>query len=141
MRPLPELVPGSDWFWTSGADGHLRVQRCPDCLTYVHPPVPICPTCRGRSGQPVIVSGSATVVGFTVNAQRWLPDFDLDPPYVIANVALAEDPGVRLTTNIVGCAPDDVRVGMPVEMTFRRLNAADGIANYFWKARPVRGAV
>ena len=35
--------------------------------------------------------------------------------------------------------PDAVEIGMPVEMTFRRLNVADGIANYFWKARPRRG--
>jgi len=33
-----------------------------------------------------------------------------------------------------------VSIGMTVEMTFRRLNTADGIANYFWKARPLRSA-
>jgi len=42
------------------------------------------------------VSGRATVVAFTVNRHPWLPGFD--PPYVIANVALAEDPTVRLTS-------------------------------------------
>ena len=90
MRPLPELTPANEWFWTSGADGRLRIQRCDDCAALVHPPVPICPACRSRSWQPAPVSGRATVVGFTVNAQPWLPGFD--PPYVIANVALAEDP-------------------------------------------------
>jgi hydroxymethylglutaryl-CoA synthase len=35
---------------------------------------------------------------------------------------------------------EDITVGGRVEMTFRRLNTADGIANYFWKARPIRGA-
>jgi acetyl-CoA acetyltransferase len=64
------------------------------------------------------VSGRATVVGFTVNAQRWLPDFD--PPYVIANVALAEDATVHLTTNIVGCRAEDVRIGQEVEVTFEQ---------------------
>ena len=34
--------------------------------------------------------------------------------------------------------PDAVAIGDQVEMTFRRLNSADGIHNYFWKARPVR---
>ena len=56
----------------------------------VHPPTPICPYCRSRSAKPTEVSGRATVIGFTVNEHRWLPDFD--PPYVVANVALAEDP-------------------------------------------------
>ena len=60
------------------------------------------------------MSGRATVIGFTVNSQQWLPK--MAPPYVIANVALAEDPGVRLTTNIVGCDPDDVHIGQEVEV-------------------------
>ena len=106
MRPLPELTPANEWFWTSGADGTLRIQGCSDCGELVHPPVPICPYCRSRSSKPTAVSGRGTIVGFTVNAHRWLPDFD--PPYVIANVALAEDPRVHLTTNIVGCEPADV---------------------------------
>src|SRR5271154_7621838 len=112
MRPLPELNEASGWFWTSGHDGELRVQQCADCRQFVHPPTPICPYCRSRSARPTPVSGRATVVGFTVNAHRWLPDFD--PPYVVANVALAEDPHVRLTTNVVGCDPSDVHIGLQV---------------------------
>jgi uncharacterized OB-fold protein len=45
-----------------------------------------------------------------------MPGFE--PPYVIAIVELEDDPTVRLTTNIVGCAIEDVRIGMPVEVTF-----------------------
>ena len=116
MRPLPELTPANDWFWTSGADGTLRIQGCSDCGRLVHPPVPICPYCRSRSSKPTAVSGRGTVVGFTVNAHRWLPD--LDPPYVIANVALAEDAQVHLTTNVVGCEPGDVQIGREVRVQF-----------------------
>lgn len=116
MPPLPELTPVNDWFWTSGSDGLLRIQGCTDCGRLVHPPVPICPHCRSRSSKPTVVSGRGTVVGFTVNEHRWLPDFD--PPYVIANVALAEDPGVHLTTNIVGCEPSEVGIGQEVSVRF-----------------------
>src|SRR5665213_1351045 len=101
MRPLPELTPANQWFWQSGADGILRIQGCSDCGQLVHPPTPICPKCRSRSWAPVEVSGVGTLVGVTVNVQPWLPGFDLDPPYVIANVALAEDASVRLTTNVI----------------------------------------
>jgi acetyl-CoA acetyltransferase/uncharacterized OB-fold protein len=118
MRPLPELTPANEWFWTSGGDGVLRIQCCQDCGRLVHPPVPICPYCRSRSAKPAAVSGRATVVGFTVNSHRWLPD--LDPPYVIANVALAEDPSVHLTTNIVGCEPPEVRIGQEVVVRFEQ---------------------
>jgi len=118
MRPLPELTLSSGWFWTSGADGTLRIQGCEDCGQLIHPPVPICPYCRSRASKPVAVSGRGTVVGYTVNAHRWLPDFD--PPYVIANVALAEDARVHLTTNIVGCAPEDVTIGSEVQIQFEQ---------------------
>jgi acetyl-CoA acetyltransferase/uncharacterized OB-fold protein len=118
MRPLPELTPWTGWFWTSGADGRLRIQGCTGCGTLVHPPVPICPKCRSRSSAPTVVSGRATVVGFTVNQHQWLPD--MEPPYAIAVVALAEDPDVRLTTNIVGCDPDAVHIGQQVAVRFER---------------------
>jgi acetyl-CoA acetyltransferase/uncharacterized OB-fold protein len=118
MRPLPELTSATEWFWTSGADGRLRVQRCTACATLVHPPVPICPACRSTAWEPTPVSGRGSVIGFTVNEHRWHPAFE--PPYAIAVVALAEDPGVRLTTSIVGCAPDDVHVGQAVVVRFEQ---------------------
>ncbi len=108
-RLLPELTPDNRWFWTGGADGVLRVQGCDDCGQLVHPPVPICPTCRSRAQRPVEVSGRATVAGFTVNRHPWMPGFD--PPYVIAVVALEEDPTVRLTTNLPTVDPDAVERG------------------------------
>jgi acetyl-CoA acetyltransferase/uncharacterized OB-fold protein len=118
MRPLPELTPENEWFWRSGADGTLRIQGCQDCGALVHPPVPICPRCRSRSSAPTAVSGRATVVGVTVNGHQWSPAFE--PPYAIANVALVEDASVHLTTNVVGCDPVDVEVGMPVTVRFEQ---------------------
>lgn len=117
-RPLPQLTPFNEWFWTAGADGNLRIQECTDCQALVHPPAPICPVCRSRSWKPAVVSGRGTVVGFTVNHHQWLPGFE--PPYVVANVALAEDPTVHLTTNIVGCEPDEVRIGQEVTVRFEQ---------------------
>jgi acetyl-CoA acetyltransferase len=64
------------------------------------------------------VSGRAVVAGCTVNHQQWLPG--LAPPYVVAVVAIEEDPAVRLTTNIVGCDPDEVAIGMRVQVEFER---------------------
>src|SRR5262245_39562337 len=118
VRPLPELTPMNQWFWTSGADGQLRIQACNECKTLVHPPTPACPACRSTSWSPTAVSGLATVVGFTVNRHPWLPSFE--PPYAIAVVALAEDAAVRLTTNVVGCDPDDVHIGQEVRVRFEQ---------------------
>ncbi|HVV38185.1 MAG TPA: OB-fold domain-containing protein [Acidimicrobiales bacterium] len=112
MRPLPELNFSNRGFWTSGEDGVLRIDSCGACGALVHPPAPICQVCRSRNRTQTAVSGNATVIGCTVNHQQWLPAFP--PPYVIANVALDEDPSVRLTTNIVDCTPEDVHIGMRV---------------------------
>jgi uncharacterized OB-fold protein len=116
---LPALSPENEFFWTAGADGVLRLQRCQDCGRYLHTPTPICRSCGSRSIAVEDVSGRATVEAFTVNHQQWLPD--MAPPYVVAIVSVEEDPGVRLTTNVVGCEPDEVYIGMPVEVSFRQV--------------------
>lgn len=115
-RPRPYVMPEAEFFWSAGADGVLRILHCDDCDSLVHPPKPACHYCRSTNLGPVEVSGRGTVVGCTVNHQQWLPSFP--PPYVVASVVLDEDPRVHLTTNIVGCEPDDVFVGMPVEVRF-----------------------
>ena len=116
FRILPRVTPQNEFFWTSGADGRLRFLRCSVCGTWVHPPTPVCPDCLSKDLAPAEVSGRATLATFTVNHQQWIPGFD--PPYVFAIVEIDDAPGVRLMTNIVGCEPDDVRIGMPVQVTF-----------------------
>ncbi len=117
-RTLPELDDDNRFFWTGGADGRLRFLRCRDCRHYVHPPRPRCPKCRGASLAPEGVSGDATVATFSINHQKWTPAMEV--PFAVAIVELPEQPGLRLTTNIVGCAPEDVRIGMPVRVAFEQ---------------------
>ena len=115
LRLLPRLEPENEFFWTSGADGHLRFLRCRACRTYVHPPAPRCPDCLSTDLAPEVVSGRATVVAHTVNVQEWIPGSD---PYLIGLVAIEEQDDVRLTTNLVDVSPGDVRTGMLVEVVF-----------------------
>ena len=74
----------------------------------------------------------ATVVTFTVDRLV----YSVSPPVVFAVVDF--DGGGRLPVELTDVDPDAVRVGQRVEMTFRRLYEAEGIINYFWKARPAR---
>ena len=120
QRPLPQPTLASAEFWAAGSDGVLRIARCADCGAYTHPPLPRCRSCRGDLLTMAPVSGRGVVAGFTVNHQQWLADFP--PPYIIAVVALEEDDGVRLTTNIVGCPPADVRSGLAVEVSWEPLS-------------------
>ena len=116
FRILPRVNDENRFFWTSGEDGRLRFLRCDECGFFVHPPSPICPECLCKRLTPTAVSGRATVATFTVNHQPWIPGYD--PPYVVAIIEIEEQPSVRLMTNIIGCAPDDVRIGMPVQVAF-----------------------
>jgi uncharacterized OB-fold protein len=115
IRLLPRLSEENEFFWTAGADGVLRFLRCQGCGYYLHPPVPRCPRCGGADVAPEPVSGRATVLTYTVNHQPWDGSTE---PYVIAIVGIPEQDDVRLTTNIVGCEPDEVTIGMPVQVTF-----------------------
>lgn len=115
-RPLPQPTLSSAPFWASGADGVLCIAQCANCGRRVHSQTALCPYCRGRDLPLTPVSGRGVVVGFTVNEQQWLANFP--PPYVVAIVALEEDPAVRLTTNIVNCDPGTVCVGLNVRVVF-----------------------
>ncbi len=117
IRLLPQVNEDNRFFWTSGADGKLRFQRCPACRSYIHPPAPRCPYCWAAEPVPEAVSGRATVASFTVNHQQWIPGSE---PYVIAWVTIAEAEDVRLTTNLTGIEPEQVTIGMPVEVHFEQ---------------------
>ena len=118
MRPLPQLLPETEDFWTGGSEGRLCIKRCPGCARLWHPSQIVCAACDHRELEWTDASGSGTVIGFKVNEQLWLPD--LAPPYVIVIVALDDDPRVRLITNIVGVDPDAVHIGLPVAVQFEQ---------------------
>jgi len=117
-RPAPAVTPETEFFWTSGADGRLRFQQCQSCSALIHPPQPVCRYCRSVALSPVAVSGRATLIGFTVNHRFSLPG--LPAPYVVAQVAIDDDPRVRLTTNAVECSPESLYLGMAMEVVFER---------------------
>ncbi|SNT36684.1 thiolase C-terminal domain-containing protein [Rhodococcoides kyotonense] len=116
---LPLVLPETEFFWTSGRDGRLRVQSCRSCSALIHPPKPRCPDCSGADTENRVLSGRAILFGFTVNERFAIPG--VSAPYVVAEVALDEDPSVRLTTRLVECEPRDLRLGMPMEVVFENV--------------------
>jgi uncharacterized OB-fold protein len=115
-RPLPRLDSLNRPFWTGGAQGELRIVHCRDCDLWIHPPQPVCRRCLSENVAAEAVPGTGAVDTFTVNRQAWTPGQEV--PFVIARVALDGAPGVLLTSNVVGCPPDEVDVGTRVRVVF-----------------------
>ena len=118
-RKLPLLTPVTAPFWQGGANGMLNICCCAECQHLFHPPAPVCPQCLSPDVGPRAVSGRGKVVSYTVNYQAWTPETAV--PYVVAIIELAERPGLRFLSNIVGAAPEDIRIGMPVRVHFEQV--------------------
>ena len=116
VRVLPVPTPVSAPFWDGCAAGELRVQRCDDCDALLFPPLPACSRCLGARLRWVSTSGQGIVYSYSVVHRPQVPS--LAVPYVVAIVELEE--GWRMATNVVDCAPEDVAVGLPVSVSFRR---------------------
>ena len=117
FRVLPKLDDENTFFWTSGEDGQLRFLRCQSCSYYLHPPIPECPRCWSKDIAPEVVSGRGVVHSFTVNHHPWDGSTE---PWAIILVELVEQAGLRLTSNMVGCHPDEVQIGTPVRVVFEQ---------------------
>jgi len=118
LRRVPFLDELNTGFWTGGRDDELRLRHCSRCGYWVHPPRPVCPRCWARDLPWEATSGSGTLYTYTVNRKVWNPDVPV--PYVIGMVELPEQAGLRLTTDIVHCQEDEVRIGMPLRVVFER---------------------
>lgn len=117
-RALPRLDASNRDFWTGGEQGELRLLRCRDCDTFIHPPRPVCRNCLSENVATQAMAGTGVVDTFTVNYQKWSPVMEV--PFVIARVAIDGAPGVYLTTNIVGCPVEDVDIDDRVRVTFEQ---------------------
>ncbi len=115
-KPVPRVDEESRGWWEALQRHELYVQRCRACGTTRLPPRAVCPACLSPDVEWVRASGRGTIYSFTVTHQNQVPGFREELPYVLAIVELAEGP--RIMTNVVGCGPDAVRIGMPVEVVF-----------------------
>jgi uncharacterized protein len=115
-RPSAPSLP----FWDGCRAGELRFQRCGGCGVASFPPVTHCRRCLSTDQAWETSAGRGTVYSWTTVWRPVTPDFHT--PYAVAIVDLAE--GFEMLTNIVECEPDDVRVGLAVEVVFHTANEA-----------------
>lgn len=121
---VPPTDPVTRRFWAAASEGCLELQRCRACSLVVSYPRVRCPRCHSDDLAWEAMAGSGTVYSCTVVHRAPEPALAGEVPYVVALVDL--DEGARLMSNIVGCAPDQVHIGMPVRVRFEPV--ADRIA-------------
>lgn len=130
--PVPDEVTGP--YWASTKRHELRLQYCKTCSDFQHPPAAACRVCAGTDLDWRTVSGKGTVYSFIIDRRLMTPGFD--EPYAVlqVNPVEAKRDTVRITTNMRDCAPEDVRMGMDVEVVFEDVNDAITLPQF----RPAR---
>lgn len=116
-RALPPLTAESRLFWTGGANGELYVMQCERCLRCAFPPSAECPDC-GAPTVPTRASGEGSVLTYTVCHQQYHPA--VPTPFVVAIVELDGFPGSQMVSNVVGCDPASVYLGMRLAVRFEK---------------------
>lgn len=115
-KPLPSIEPGTQPFWDALRRHELVYQHCRECGHEYAPYQPVCPSCWSEDLADKKSSGRGTVYTFSVVYRAPTPAFKPDVPYVVAIVELEE--GFYLTTTIVGCVAEEVKIGMAVEVDY-----------------------
>ncbi len=134
-KPIPVPDESSAQFWASAAQHVLAMQQCAACGEFAYPPRISCLSCRADppafSWQPV--SGFGRVKTWTVMRSAFLPGFVDDIPYVVADIELDEQPGLRMAARLRNVAAAEIRIGMPVQVAFDSVD--DGVSIPYFVAR------
>lgn len=120
-KPLPAMEGLAKEFYEYCRRRELRFQRCGDCGAWRHVPREMCAACGSWRWEWAPSSGRGTVFTWTVVARALHPAFQNDAPY--APVVIEMDEGVRLLSQVVDCAPNELAIGMPVEVVFEDVTA------------------
>jgi uncharacterized OB-fold protein len=118
------------FFWEGVDRGKLLFQRCSRCGSVRQPPGPMCPECQSLEWQPQEAAGRGVICAWIISKHPTRPDAN---PRIVILVEL--DDGPRLVSNLQGVAPDEVRLGMPVEVSFQDV---DGV--FLHQFRPAEAA-
>lgn len=131
-KPLPHLDEENRPWWEALQRGELYIQRCRDCGETRHYPRALCTECLSSNVAWVKCSGRGKVYTFTATHQNQSAGFRESQPYIMAYVEL--DEGVKMLTNLVDCGPEQVKIGMPVEVVYDDVTPEVTLAKF----RPAR---
>ena len=116
-RPLPEPQKWSLEFWKGTKQHEFLLKRCKDCGNIDHPPYMHCTECSSTNYEWFKASGMGKIYSFSTTYVGAPPLFADEQPYTMAMIDLAEGP--RMLTQIVGSKPEDIKIGLDVEVVFK----------------------
>jgi len=116
VKPVPVPTKETKPYWDGCKKHELHIQKCAACNHYQFYPRLYCTACMSDRVEWVKASGRAKVLSFTIVYRPVTQAFAGDVPYVVALVTLDEGP--QMMTNVIGCPPEQVKIGMPVRVTF-----------------------
>lgn len=114
--PLPQPTPDDYPYWEAHASKQLRIQRCTDCETFRHPPGPFCAKCGSGNVDWPEVSGRGEVFTYIIPHYATHPSLKQVVPYNVAVVMLEDAGDVRIVSNVVDAAPEEMHIGMKVAL-------------------------
>ena len=117
MTAVPDVDAFTRAYWDAADRGRLLIRRCGACGKAHHYPREFCPFCWSEDVSWEQASGGATLYTWSVVHRNDLSPFGERVPYVAAVVDLTEGP--RMMTEVVDCAEGELRIGMPLRVTFR----------------------
>jgi 3-hydroxy-3-methylglutaryl CoA synthase len=135
ILPSEPLAPFSSWalFWKERKQNlQLYGTRCKRCGAFAYPRRRVCLKCNAKDEYEDVKLPKKGKV-YTFAKDHLFPS--LDPPTLMVVVDM--DGGGRFYGQLTDCDPTQLKIGMPVEFTFRRFHQGDGFYNYFWKLRPL----
>ncbi len=133
---IAAIAPDADTapFWDACRERRLVIQRCAACGLFRHPPIAGCPSCGSRSTDWVAVAGTGMVYSYTIVRHAVTPELAPHVPYNAALIALDGAPGVKLISNVVDASPEEMRIGLPVEVAWEE--ARPGVVLPRFRKRP-----
>lgn len=123
LKPVPVVDQWSEGFWLAAGRHTLAMQRCAHCGHLAYPPTQVCAICLDPDPQFHFdeLSGRGLLRCWTLMIDTFLPGFRDELPFVIADIELIEQPGLRIIAQLRGASNMFLRQGAPVTVAFRDL--------------------
>lgn len=120
--PTPERSIDDEEFWNACNQEKLVLQYCEECESWMHPPIPLCPSCQSNQTSWREVPGHGEIFSYTTSYYDAGPGYQEHSPYTIIAVRLSDADDTIMISHLVNCDPEKAEIGMPVTVTWEEID-------------------